>query len=332
MVFGGVERECLQLNEDTLWSGTPRPWDNPDALAVLPDVRKALFAGDYARADRLMQKMQGPFNQAYQPLGNLWLDFDHAGDRTEYISRTLDLDRAVACVAYKVGTVTFEREVFASFPDDVIVVRLTCSEPGGLSFTVRMDSPHPFALTTDGTRGVLSGRCPIQSAPNYLKSENPVIYDDPNGEAMRFTALVEVRHEGGTLTADEGGLRVVGGKQRDSNTLCRDQLQRLGQITGPRGARCPRPCRAKIRRRAGPRFHHLAAGTHRRPPEPVSPGYARLGRRPRNRRPCHRRAYPAVCPNKRSRPRRAAVSVRAVSADCLVAPRHPARQPARHLE
>src|SRR5215207_6551630 len=76
MVFGGVAQERLQLNEDTLWSGSgPRDWNNPRAKDLLPEVRKLLFEGHYAEANALCQQMQGPFNEAYQPMGDLHLDF-----------------------------------------------------------------------------------------------------------------------------------------------------------------------------------------------------------------------------------------------------------------
>ena len=75
MVFGGVATERLQLNEATLWSGGPTDWNNPGARDVLPQVRAAIFAGDYVKATELAKKMQGPYNQSYQPLGDLRLSF-----------------------------------------------------------------------------------------------------------------------------------------------------------------------------------------------------------------------------------------------------------------
>ena len=79
MVFGDPRRERLALNEDTLWSGGPTEWNNPDAKAWLPKVREAVFAGRYVEADALTKKMQGPFNQSYQPLGDVLVDFDVPG-------------------------------------------------------------------------------------------------------------------------------------------------------------------------------------------------------------------------------------------------------------
>ena len=95
MVFGGVTEERLQLNEDTLWSGAPHAGDNPAAKDALPAVRAALFAGNYAEADRLAKQLQGPFTQSYQPLGDLLLTFAASDPVTEY-RRALDLDTALA--------------------------------------------------------------------------------------------------------------------------------------------------------------------------------------------------------------------------------------------
>ena len=97
MVWGGVETERLQLNEDTLWSGGPKDWNNPKAKDVLPLVRKALFAGEYVQADALCKQMQGPYTQSYQPLGNLYLDFGKGGEASAY-RRELDLATGVATV------------------------------------------------------------------------------------------------------------------------------------------------------------------------------------------------------------------------------------------
>src|SRR5262249_45905982 len=106
MVFGGVAAERLQLNEDTLWSGGPRDWDNPGARAVLPEVRRLIAAGDFAAADARCREMQGPYTQSYQPLGDLHLHFDHDAPPTDY-RRDLDLATALAHVGYRVGDVTF---------------------------------------------------------------------------------------------------------------------------------------------------------------------------------------------------------------------------------
>jgi alpha-L-fucosidase 2 len=141
MVFGTVNRERIQLNEETLWMGGPRDTDNPEALANLPEVRRLLFAGQplaaYALAERKL--MGKPWRlESYQSLADLRLNFDHEGTITDY-RRELDLDAAVARVTYSVDGVRYRREVFASHPDQALVVRLTADRPGALTFGAWID-------------------------------------------------------------------------------------------------------------------------------------------------------------------------------------------------
>jgi len=215
MVFGGVTTERLQLNEDTLWSGHPKDCDNPAALPYLPLVREAVFARDYARADELIKSMQGPFNQSYQPLGDLYLEFGapdcdpaqaYSGDLLTY-RRSLDLDTALAETTYSVSGVTFTRQVFASAPDNTIVVRLTCDQPGTLNLTIRMDSPLHHQITTWGNSLLLHGKAPQHVEPSYLQSENPVVYGE---QGLTFAALLNARVTGGTTTAKDNRLHIAG--------------------------------------------------------------------------------------------------------------------------
>jgi alpha-L-fucosidase 2 len=212
MVFGGVADEHLQLNEATLWSGGPRNWNNPGAKEILPQVRAAIFAGDYVKAGQLCKKMQGPYNESYQPLGDLRLAFSGTGQTlpADY-ERTLDLDRAVATVRYSEGGATFTREVFSSYPDQVIVVRLTCNQPGRINFTATTDSPQHFIVAADGSKGlVLSGTAPSHVDPSYLRSANPIRYDPgPNPEGMTFDLYIRAFAHGGTVMCDGKGITVA---------------------------------------------------------------------------------------------------------------------------
>jgi alpha-L-fucosidase 2 len=213
MVFGDPRHERLALNEDTLWSGGPTSWNNPDAKTWLPKVREAVFAGRYAEANELAKKMQGPYNQSYLPLGDLLLDFDVAGEIEGY-RRELDLDRAVATTSFRSGGATHTREAFASFPDQVIVLRVGADRPGQVSFTTRLTSRLRHATTAEGTDGIaLRGRAPSHVDPSYLgDTKDPVRYDEgPNAEGMRFTAIVQAVVRGGTTrTTPEGRLEVRG--------------------------------------------------------------------------------------------------------------------------
>ena len=200
MLFGGATNEHLQLNEATLWSGGPRDWNNPGAREVLPQVRAAIFTGDYVRAGELCKKMQGPYNESYQPLGDLRLTFFGDGLATSAYERSLDLDRAVATVRYRAGDATFTREVFSSFPDQVVVIRLTCSQPGKIHFCATADSRLHYVAETEGTNTlVLRGKAPSHADPNYLNVPDPIRYDDgANAEGMTFDLHVRALADGGT--------------------------------------------------------------------------------------------------------------------------------------
>jgi alpha-L-fucosidase 2 len=211
MVFGGVGEEHLQLNEATLWSGAPRDWNNSGAKDVLPQVRAAIFAGDYVKAGDLCKKMQGPYNESYQPLGDLRINFPGDEASATNYERSLDLDRAVATVRYQVGNATFTREVFSSYPDQVIVVRLACDQPGRIHFRATADSLLQHASAADGTNTlVLTGRAPAHVDPSYLRSSHPIIYDDStNPEGMTFDLHIRALAEGGTVACDGTALTVT---------------------------------------------------------------------------------------------------------------------------
>ncbi len=152
MVFGGIENERLQLNEESVWTGQPR-WDaNPDALKNLPKVRQLLFEGKYQEAEKLAQSgILGRFKRdnasTYQTLGDLTFDFGNLRGVTNY-RRELDIEEAVARVKYSSGQVNYLREIFSSAPDQAIVARFTADKEGALTYTVRLSRAGNKTLIT----------------------------------------------------------------------------------------------------------------------------------------------------------------------------------------
>ena len=134
MVYGGTSHEELQLNEETLWGGGPYRNDNPKALESLNEVRKLIFAGKTMDAQNLIDQTfyTGRNGMPYQTIGSLVIETPGHEKAINYY-RDLDLERAVATTRYQVDGVNFQREVFASFPDRVIIVRFTADQPGKLS-------------------------------------------------------------------------------------------------------------------------------------------------------------------------------------------------------
>jgi len=208
MVFGGVERERVQLNEDSLWSGGPRDWNNPKAPQVLAEVRRLIAEEKYVEADRAAHGMQGPFTQAYQPLGDLALTFEHGDSAHRDYRRQLDLTSAVSETRYTVGAVSYVREIFASNPDQVIVVRLSANRPGMITFTAALTSQlrHHIA-SADGVLKLI-GRAPANSAPSYHDRDVPVEYAEQDG--MHFESHLAVTTTGGRSWIEGGELHVQG--------------------------------------------------------------------------------------------------------------------------
>ena len=206
MVFGGVGLEHLQLNEDTLWSGAPRDCDNPGARAVLPEVRRLVAEARYVEADQLAKKMLGPYTQSYLPLGDLHLVFDHGDVARAGYRRELDLTSGIATTRYRVGNVTYVREVLSSHPDQVIAIRLSSDRPGLLGFSARLSSRLRYrTAASDGTLTLL-GQAPSHVDPSYYDRDDPVQYDA--GTGMRFAAHLQAVAQGGDIRVDHDGLHV----------------------------------------------------------------------------------------------------------------------------
>ena len=165
MIFGGITNEHLQFNENTLWTGHPHEYQHEGAAKFLPQIRQLLWDGKQKEAEELAMKefMSVPLRQkAYQPFGDILLSFPDHTNASNY-RRELDLDSAVAKVSYEAGGVTYERETFASYPDQVMVWRISASKPGKLNFTATMSSPHESArvVTHGSNQLVLRGKVEV---------------------------------------------------------------------------------------------------------------------------------------------------------------------------
>ncbi|QDC40055.1 glycoside hydrolase family 95 protein [Sphingobium fuliginis] len=200
MVFGGVARERLQLNEGTLWAGQPYDPVNPEAKANLPQVRELIFAGRIAEAEALANKtlMAKPLAQMpYQTLGDLILDFPDVGQAAAY-HRELDLDSAMATTRFTAGAAAHVRQVVASPADNLIAVRL--SSTGRLDVDISLRSSQSgVQVAADGATGLLlTGR---NGASKGMEGK------------LRFAARLTARVEDGSAThGADGRLSIRGAK------------------------------------------------------------------------------------------------------------------------
>ena len=157
MIYGGTDTEEIQLNEETFWAGSPHDNNSPAAKEHLQQVRDSIFAGKEEAAHRLIDQyfFKGPHGMRFLPVGSVKLLLGHK-DVTSY-RRELNIGTALNTTSYTCNGVKYERTVFASLADDVIVIRLTASKRGALSFDVTFGSPLQASVFTVSSHEGISG-------------------------------------------------------------------------------------------------------------------------------------------------------------------------------
>lgn len=198
MVFGVPGDELIQLNENTIWAGSPNNNDNPEALEALPAIRQMIFEGKYNEAQDLVNARvisKKSHGMPYQTAGNLRLKFDGHDDFTAFY-RDLDIERAVATTTYKVGEVNYKREVFSSFSDGVIVIRLTADKPGSIAFKMSMDRPGDVTVKAEADN--------LLSMSGFTSG-----FEGVKGDTLAFVVLAKVINEGGELSSDEASVSLA---------------------------------------------------------------------------------------------------------------------------
>src|SRR5690606_37628275 len=195
MVFGNVEQETIQLNEHTVWSGSPNRNDNPEALTSLPEIRRLIFDGRQKEAEKLADKFitsKRSNGQMFQPVGSLHLTFPGHNNFTNY-RRELDIETAIAKTSYTVGNVAYTREILASLADRVILVSLTASSPRSISFTATYSTPQPDAI--------------VQTSPaKELTLAGTTIEHEGVEGKVRFKGITRIKLDGGTLSSTDTSL------------------------------------------------------------------------------------------------------------------------------
>ena len=196
MVYGNVDTETIQLNEHTIWSGSPNRNDNPMALDSLAEIRNLIFAGKQKEAEQMAnrvivsKKSQG---QIFEPAGELHLVFPGVAGYSQYY-RELDIENAETKTSYTVRGVIYTREAIASFADRVIVIHLTASKPHSISF-------HAFYSTTQPKARVkTSGR-------DLIISGTTIEHEGVKGE-IKYKAISRFKTEGGTFASTDSAISV----------------------------------------------------------------------------------------------------------------------------
>lgn len=217
MVFGGVNRERIQLNEETVWDGEYVDSHNPKALEALPEVQRLLFEGKNKEATKLAgSDMLGkPAKiKSYQTLGDLFLDLPDAETVSNY-RRDLDITTGISRTSYTVDDVTYTREVFVSNPDQVMVIHLTADKPGKLDFTAYLDRKDVTKTEGPGNRLIMKGKLGVE-----------------------FEAQVIPRAKGGTVSTKDGIMTVAGADEVTLLLNGATSYNSAEDLTGDATARC----------------------------------------------------------------------------------------------
>ena len=196
MIFGDVNKERIQLNEKSLWSGSHNDSDNPKAYPSLDEIRQLLWAGKYKEATELTNRSQvcqgagsgngngsgAPFG-CFQTLGDLWIDFGKS-DPFQAYHRELDMNNGVVQVSYLQNDIQFKREIFTSFPDRALVIRLSANKKGALNFKSTLNRPERFETHSENGQLMMTG----------------TLNNGKGGNGMNYVARLKAMTTGGVLT------------------------------------------------------------------------------------------------------------------------------------
>ncbi len=237
MVFGGVSQERIALNESSFWSGRPHNYDDPEAGKYFAQIRDLVFAGKFQEAEKLanahfygIPKAQ----EAYQPIGDLLLSFPD--DKITDYRRELDMETGIAKVSYRSGDALITRQAFVSWPDRVLVVRISADKPGRISLGVQFRGPYLENSAADAGRLVMDGtwKGPFSAPPTGMDG----LIARTKGEGLRYEAALSARLEGGKSEAVGSTLNI---KSADAVTFVlavATSFVNYHDISGDPAARC----------------------------------------------------------------------------------------------
>ncbi|MDE3182886.1 MAG: glycoside hydrolase family 95 protein [Bacteroidota bacterium] len=201
MIYGNVDTETVQLNENTVWSGSPNRNDNSLALDSLAEIRRLIFEGEQKQAEQLANKViisKKSQGQMFEPVGSLRLVFDAHKNYTHYY-RELDIEKAVQKTTYKIGDVTYKRELLASFPDRVIIMHLMASKPGSISFSAFFSTPEPKAK--------------MKAANNELTISGTTLDHEVVEGKIKFKGIARFKLNGGSMSSNDSTLFIKGANE-----------------------------------------------------------------------------------------------------------------------
>jgi alpha-L-fucosidase 2 len=234
-VFGKVQNERIALNESTFWSGNPHDYNDPDAYKYFGKIKDLVFADKFAEAEKMVNEhFYGipTAQQAYQPLGDFLLDFKISGDSITNYYRELDMETGIVKVTYTEGNVKMTREVFMSYPDHVMVMRVSSNKPGKVSVEAKLKSPFLEKTSAKNNRLTING------AWRYLPQNVNWLIAKVEGTGLRFQTDVVALPEKGTLMATDSSLVVTNANSVTFILTAATSFVNYKDISGDPAARC----------------------------------------------------------------------------------------------
>lgn len=235
MIYGGTEKEQIQFNEETLWTGQPHDYAHPGAAAQLGKLRQLLWDGKQNEAHKLGNElfMSQPLGQqAYQPFGDIHLEFEGHENAVNY-QRRLNLEDAISSVLYELDGVKFKREVFASAPSQALILRLSASKKGVLNFNVSLSSPHSrHSVRIENDVLILTG-----VANDYQRDKEKPGFPYPESK-LGFEARLKIVNEGGSLVQTENSIKVTNANKVTLQLVAATSFVNYSDISGNPEERC----------------------------------------------------------------------------------------------
>ena len=234
-VFGRIDHERIALNESTFWSGRPHEYNDPEAHNYYDQIKELMYAKKYKEAEELVNEhfYGKPANQqTYVPVGDLLLEFQNGAEPVSDYYRELDMETGIVKVSYTAGDVKMTREVFMSYPDHVMVMKVSADKPGKVNVEAKLKSPFQRQISSSGNRLTMNGTW------SYLPTRIFDLIAKVEGDGMSFQTDVVALPQKGKLTATDSSLVV-----KDANsvtfvlTIATDYVN-YKDISGDPSARC----------------------------------------------------------------------------------------------
>jgi alpha-L-fucosidase 2 len=237
MIFGGAPQERIALNESSFWSGRPHDYDDTNAFQYFAQIRDLVFADKFQAAEKMANEHFWGIpkaQEAYQPIGDLLLSFDST-NFTDY-RRELDMETGVAKVSYRSGDSVITREAFVSWPDRVLVVRISADKPGRISLEAQFRGQYLETRAAGQDRLVMDGawKGPFSAPPSGMGG----LIARTKGEGLKYEAALNAQLDGGTSEATGSTLHIHGANAVTLVVAIATSFVNYHDISGDPAARC----------------------------------------------------------------------------------------------